>query len=248
MAEQIFPGLGHVYDLIIVGSGISGTECALSCAKAGLDVLLVTTSLDTIYNLLGDGVTLNPKSATFMAESFENLADEKGFVGNWEMHRAAKYAVEHTVGIHFLQSNVSSLIVENSQVTGVNTWEGVSRFGKATVLSVGSFLEARLSIGSLTETAGRLSEMSYDDLYQDLLAHGFEFADLTLKAEFEDESLPYTVKCKVIKKSEFNTETFAFNRLERLYGAGLCVSGFMTYEEAASQGQYLANQLQKKFL
>ncbi|MCA9836628.1 MAG: FAD-dependent oxidoreductase [Trueperaceae bacterium] len=243
MTQQSFPGPGHVYDVIIVGAGITGTEAALSCAKAGLDVLLVTTSLDTIYNLLGDGVVLQPKAGTFMAEAFTRLADEQGFVRNWSMHRAGKYEVEHTQGIHFLQSSVSSLLVENGCVKGVNTWEGVSRFAKATALCVGSFLKARLSIGELTETAGRLSEMSYDDLFLDLEKQGFVFKELTLEARFEDESLPYTVSCKVFAPDELEPQSFRLKRLEGLYGAGLCASGVLSYEEAALQGQELANSL-----
>ena len=243
MPQQSFPGQGHVYDLVIVGAGLAGTECALASAKAGLDVLLVTTSLDTIYNLLGDGVRLHPRPGSFMAEAVKTLADDTGFVSNWAMHRAAKYQVEHTPGIHFLQSNVSSLIVEQGVVKGVHTWEGVSRFARATALCVGSFLEARLSIGQLTETAGRLSEMSYDDLFHDLQQHGFVFKPLNLVAEFEDQSLPYTVVCRVFAEAEFDKARFSLKRLERLYAAGLCVSGFMRYEEAALQGQSLANYL-----
>ncbi len=236
------PGRGHVYDVAIVGAGICGVEAALACAKAGRDVLLVTTILDTCYNLVGEGAVLQAPADTFMAEAVQNLADEHGFVTTWQLHRAAKYALEHTPGIHFLQSSVSSLIVENNRVTGLNTWEGVPRYANNVALCVGSFLEARLTIGKLTESAGRLSEMSYDDLYLDLLARGFQFETVRLEAKAVKDSLAYTVACKVFAPGEIDKVGFSPSKLTHLYAASTCAFGYVTYEVAAQQGRALAQQ------
>jgi tRNA U34 5-carboxymethylaminomethyl modifying enzyme MnmG/GidA len=131
------------------------------------------------------------------------------------------------------------LLVEDNQVTGVSTWEGVSRFAKKTVLCVGSFLEARLTLGSLTEHAGRLSEMAYDDLYLDLVSRGFQFESLELEAK--DVQPSYKVRCKVFSQ-EFD-QHFQSHRLKNLYAVGLCAFGNMSYEEAALQGVHLARVL-----
>jgi tRNA U34 5-carboxymethylaminomethyl modifying enzyme MnmG/GidA len=235
-----------MYDVAIIGAGICGTEAALACAKAGLDVLLVTTILDTCYNLVADGAVLQPPAKTFMAEAVTTLADERGFIPTWELHRAAKFALEHTPGIHFLQSSVSSLMTEDNQVKGISTWEGVPRYAKNVALCVGSFLESRLTIGNLTENAGRLGEMSYDDLYLDLMARGFRFDALQLKADAVKDSLAYTVDCKVFGEGEINTETFGSSRLTHLYAAATCAFGYTTYEQAAQQGISLAAQLKQK--
>jgi tRNA U34 5-carboxymethylaminomethyl modifying enzyme MnmG/GidA len=244
---------GHTYDVAVVGAGICGTEAALACAKAGLDVLLVTTILDSCYNLVGEGAVLRPPAGTFMSEAAMTLADEHGFVKTWELHRAAKYALEHTPGIHFLQSSVSSLmtsdtslVTKNNQVTGINTWEGVPRYAKQVALCVGSFLEARLTIGNLTEQAGRLSEMSYDDLYQDLVTKGFRFEALRLQASAARDALGYTVTCQTFAKDEVDPVTFRVNRLECLWAAGICAFGDLTYEQTAQQGLDLAKQLATK--
>ena len=241
--SRSFPGRGHVYDVAIVGAGLCGTEAALACARANLDTLLVTTSLDTLYNLYGEGAVLDSELGTLLHNLTAEVADEKGWVDTWALHRAAKYVLEHTPGLHLLQSSASSLVVENNSVAGITTWEGVPRLAKRTALCVGSFLEARLHIGTLTEKAGRLSEMAYDDLYEDLLRSGFEFEPLQVKATFEDESLPYSVDCKIFSKSE--RDGFKLPRLAGLYAAGLCVSGELSYEEHASQGRQLAEVLVK---
>ena len=165
---------------------------------------------------------------------------QKGFVGNWACHRKAKYILEHQAGIHLLQSNVSSLIVEDGVVKGITTWEGVDRLGSKVALCVGSFLEARLNIGGLTEKAGRLSEMTYDDLYNNLVSLNFEMEGVVLEAEFTDGSLPYTVNCKCFAKTEWKENTFKLLRVEELYAAGVCAKGYLSFEEAALQGKNLA--------
>ena len=238
-----FPGPGHVYDVAIVGAGIAGSEAALACARAGRDVLLVTTSLDTLYNLVGDGAVIEPPPDTLMAEIYDKVADE-GFVGTWACHRHAKYVLEHQPGIHLLQSSVSSLLVSNDGVRGVRTWEGVDRLAKRTALCAGSFLEARLEVGGLTEKAGRLSEMAYDDLFGGLQSLGFAFEEVRLEAESQNGALPYIVKCRRFASSERN-ERLELERIASLYAAGVCASGYLTYEDAAREGKRLAESLTK---
>ena len=236
-----FPGPGHLYDVAIVGAGVAGSEAALACARAGLDVLLVTTSLDTVYNLVGDGATLEPPPSTLMAAVDKEVAED-GFVRTWAGHRWAKYVLEHQPGVHLLQSSVCSLLITGGEVRGVRTWEGVDRLAGRTALCVGSFLEARLKVGELTEKAGRLSEMAYDDLFEDLRSLEFAFEAVRLEADPQNGSLPYTVNCQRFAPAERN-ERFELERIANLYAAGVCASGYLPYEEAAREGKRLAEQL-----
>ncbi len=227
------------YDLIVVGAGVSGCEVALSCARGGLNVLLVTTSLDTVYNLVGEGALLTPPPGTLLAEL---CGGAKTSAATFELHRRAKTAVEHHLKLHLLQSSVSGLLAENAQVRGVSTWEGVDRFAPQVALCAGSFLRARLRVGDLTETSGRLSEMAYDDLYDDLLARGFAFTEVRLEAPPSRGALPYTVSCQRFGRAEWRAD-FALPRLRGLYAAGVCAAGYLSYEDAAAQGQALSRVL-----
>src|SRR5690606_8814419 len=56
------------FDAVVVGAGITGCEAAWRSARAGLRVLLVTTSLDTSYNLARDAERLRPPEGSLMAE------------------------------------------------------------------------------------------------------------------------------------------------------------------------------------
>jgi tRNA U34 5-carboxymethylaminomethyl modifying enzyme MnmG/GidA len=243
MTQRRFPGSGHVYDLIVVGAGLSGAEAAWACAKAGWDVLLVTTSLDTVCNLLGDGAVLEPPGGTLMAQVHGDLADERGFVANLAYHRRAKALLEEQSGLHLLQSSASALRVDEGLASGVETWEGVARLAPRVALCVGSFLQARLRVGALSETAGRLSEMAYDDLYDDLVARGFAFEPLTLEAGAATGSLAYTVTCQRFADGEWERESLRLTRLGGLYAAGVCAAGYLPFEAAASEGKRLAERL-----
>ncbi len=232
-----YRGGDHI-DLIVVGAGLSGSEAALACARGGLGVLLVTTSLDTVYNLVGEAVPLTPPPGTLMAELCGGRT-----VTTFELHRRAKAALEGHPNLHLLQSSVSGLLARDAQVVGVSTWEGVDRFAPRVALCAGSFLRARLRVGELTETSGRLSEMAYDDLYDDLAARGFTFEEARLEAPPSRGAPPYAVTCRRFSDAEWDAGTFVLPRLPGLYAAGVCASGGLTYEDAAVQGQRLAEAL-----
>ena len=229
------------YDLIVVGAGLTGSEAALKTARAGLDVLLVTTSLDTVYNLTGAAAELTPPAGTLLAELCGTRTQA---LETFDLHRRAKGTLEREPKLHLLQSSVMGLNTRGGHVTGVSTWEGVDRTAPRVALCAGSFLRARLTLGTLTETSGRLSEMAYDDLYDNLVTLGFAFDEVTLEAPESRGAPSYTVTCTRFAGAEWNAETFALGRLEGLYAAGVCAAGYLPYEEAALQGLRLGDTLE----
>lgn len=236
-----FPGRDHRYDVAIVGAGIAGSEAAFQAARSGLDVLLVTTSLDTVYMLAHGRYRLSPPEGTLLEGLWRQGANSAGELERWELHRAAKYALEAQAGIHLLQSNVTGLLLDEGRVSGVLTWEGVPRHASTTALCVGSFLGARLEQGSLREVAGRLGEMSYDELLRDLESHGVEFDERELLFDDASEGLPYRVGCRVLAASELSEG--AVSRLPGLFAAGVCAGGGARYELAAEEGLELGRRL-----
>src|SRR5690606_4576581 len=197
----------------------AGCEAAWHCARAGVDTLLITTSLDTSYNLARDREPLEPDTlsepgtahaSSLMAELVPALRGPDGLVANFALHRAVKLALESEPLLHTLQSTVTGLIVaDEDRLGGVTTWEGVARRGGLTALCIGSFFKARLSIGTVIEQQGRLSEMAYDDLYLDLRDRGVEFDARQFSLTEGGATPPYTVTTPVLAAGALAEDGFS---------------------------------------
>lgn len=236
-----FPGRGHRYDAVVVGAGASGSEAAWRLARSGADVLLATTSLDTLYAAPADRVAFDPEGDTLgsaVRDEVERRPD--GTVGAWELHSAVKYRLEAQTGVHLLQSNADALLVRDGRAVGVETWEGVPRAADAVLLCVGPFLRARLRIGDATEQAGRPGEMAYDDLADDLEAHG-----LSLVPERNAGGGGPTPSWQVtfVRLADTETRGTAVERLPGLHAAGICARGPLSYAEAVRDGVAAARAL-----
>ncbi|HET9026334.1 MAG TPA: FAD-dependent oxidoreductase [Trueperaceae bacterium] len=225
------------HDLIVVGGGIAGCEAAYASARAGVRTLLVTTSLDTLYALAHDNYDLNAPSGSLMAACTTTL--EATNVNAVALRREAKRLLEAETDLHLLQSTTSELLLAGDAVIGISTWEGVDRLSGRVALCVGSFLNARLRVGTSEEHAGRLSEMAYDDLYHDLVGHGFLFETAQLRVDGLSGGLPYTVDCAVLSQGEWTQRGSRLARFAGLYAAGACVGRF-GYVSAAQDGMALA--------
>lgn len=264
VTPRSFPHTGHCYDLAIVGAGLAGSELAYRAAQSGLDVLLVSQSLDSVGNLfqptvaraLSDSFPRNSLFALAVSEthrlSFTGSsvgAREVSELDTWSLHRAVKHRLEATPGIHLLQSLIVGLSSEvdmgdsktKNQQVKLETWEGIPRLAHKVVLAVGSFLQGRLHIGSSEEQAGRLSEVAYDDLYLDLCAQGVQFSAGADDAPSESGSLPYRVHYQTLAPSEL--EGFRIKRLPQTYALGRCTSGEHSYTSLLDDAAKLLSSL-----
>jgi tRNA U34 5-carboxymethylaminomethyl modifying enzyme MnmG/GidA len=221
------------YDIIVVGAGFAGSEGAYALANRGLRVGLVTTSLDSVF------LPFTPIRAPFPAGSLLAEVGEDN-LGGWELHCRAKYKLENHPRIHLLQLSVTQLLLKGPAVVGIKSWEGPQKTAPKVVLALGSFMGPRLYIGSMTEQAGRLSEVAYPDLYQHLEQLGFAFNVAQAEVTEQGGTPGYRVEYKVFAKSEWDQPSFRLHRLAGLYGLGLCVLGQGTYSGMAEEGLRLA--------
>jgi len=178
----------------VVGGGAAGCEAAWALARRGVPCRLVTTTLDALYALPADVWPGAPPADTLWASVAREAADAGGHGTRAPaLRRAVKRELERMPDLHVLQSNVVALWREAGAVVGVRTWEGPAHRADATVLAVGTFLAPRLTVGTAEERAGRLGEMAYDDLRDDLAAHGVRFRRRSLAVAGDGVTPAYAV-------------------------------------------------------
>ncbi|WP_309571304.1 FAD-dependent oxidoreductase [Deinococcus sp.] len=243
LAPRSRPQPGHVYDVAVVGAGLAGTELAWRLARGGSDVLLVSQALDhlgTLYGPTTEGAGF-PDGSVFALIQRRLAPDTDG----WTFHRHLKAEIESTSGIHLLQSTVTALDEDDTQEEAgqviLSTWEGPKLHARQVVLAVGAFLKGRLLIGSGMEEAGRLSEVAYDFLADDLARSGIWLVGAERTAAGVDGAPAYDVRFLTPAPSELSG--FHVNRLERVRMLGQCAPGEHTYASVLTDAAQLAGEM-----
>lgn len=191
-------GYGKEYQVVVVGAGHAGCEAALAAARMGCSTLLLTMSLDAVAQMscnpsigglakghlvheidaLGGEMGLNIDHTGIQ---FRRLNMRKGpavRAGRAQADRMAysarmKNVIEHTPLLDLKQGVVEEVLVNNNQVTGVRTREGIDFSGRTVVLTTGTFMRGLIHVGMNSYSGGRAGEPAAERLSLNLKSHGF---------------------------------------------------------------------------
>ena len=186
------------YDVIVVGGGHSGCEAAASAANLGSKVLLITMNMQTIAQMscnpamggVGKGQIIREIDAIGgysgvisdrTAIQFRMLNRSKGpamwsprvqsdrmkFAEDWRL------TLESIKNIDFWQDMVTSLVIKNNVVKGVETSMGRKIYSKSVILTNGTFLNGLIHIGEKQFGGGRSGERAAKGLTENLKEYGF---------------------------------------------------------------------------
>ncbi len=191
------------YDVIVIGGGHAGCEACLASARMGHKTLLLTINLDTIAQMscnpaiggLAKGQLVKEidalggemaKNIDATGIQFRILNMRKGPAVRSSRAQAdkkdyqfrMKYVLENQKDLDIKQAMVDRLIVEDRKVKGVVTTTGMAYFGKAVIVTTGTFLKGLIHIGELSYKSGRAGEPSAEGLSGNLVELGFEIGRL----------------------------------------------------------------------
>lgn len=193
------PYLEETYDIVVVGAGHAGCEAALACARLGLETIVFTVSVDSIA-LMPCNPNVGGSSKGHLVRELDALGGEMGknidktFIQSKMLNeskgpavhslraqadkqnysRQMRITLENTDHLTVRQAEVSEIIVEDHQITGVKTFSGAVYHAKAVVLATGTYLRARCIYGEVSNYTGPNGLQAANHLTDSLIANGIE--------------------------------------------------------------------------
>lgn len=171
------------YDVVVIGAGHAGCEAASAAARMGAKTCLVTMDMNKIAQMscnpavggIAKGQIVREIDALggMMGEvtdataiQFRMLNRSKGpamwspraqcdrarFITEWRLR------LENTPNLNIWQDEVTEILTENGQVTGIRTIWGATLMARAVVVTAGTFLRGLMHIGRKQVAGGRCAE------------------------------------------------------------------------------------------
>ena len=191
------------YEIIVVGGGHAGCEAALACARKKHKTLLITGNTKNIADMpcnpsiggSAKGIVVREidalggemgKNADKSLLQIKMLNNKKGPAIQALRAQADKITypqnmwktLQNTVNLTIKEAIVEDLIVENNIVQGIVLEDNTKIFGKAVILTTGTYLKADILVGNTRRREGPHGEKPSNHLSDNLKKLGFKIKRL----------------------------------------------------------------------
>lgn len=186
-------------DVAVVGAGHAGCEAALACARLGLETMIFTISVESIA-MMPCNPNIGGSSKGHLVREVDALGGEMGknidhtFIQSKMLNkskgpavhslraqadkqdytRRMRYTLENQEHLIVKQAEITDILAENGQVTGVKTRTGGIYPCKAVVLATGTYLNARCLCGESITYTGPNGLKAAESLSDSLRSLGIE--------------------------------------------------------------------------
>lgn len=187
------------YDVIVVGAGHAGCEAGLAAARMGAKTLMLTLNLDMVAFMpcnpsLGGpakGVVVREIDALGgeMAKNIDKTYIQMRLLNTGKgpavqalraqadkvlYQQEMKNTLESEPNLTLLQAMVDDLVMEDGECKGVVTNTGAIFYGKAVIITTGTFLRGEIILGELKYSSGPNNQKPSIKLAESLEKLGFE--------------------------------------------------------------------------
>lgn len=186
------------YSVIVIGAGHAGGEAGLSCARMGLDTLVLTMNLDSVAQMscnpaiggLAKGQIVREidalggemaKNTDKTGLQFRMLNMSKGpavqspraqcdkKLYQWTM----KHTLEKQKNLDLKQGEAIKILTQGEKACGILTRTGIIYPAEAVIITTGTFLNGLIHIGEINFPAGRGGEFPSHELSKSITDLGF---------------------------------------------------------------------------
>ncbi len=191
------------FDIIVVGGGHAGCEACSASARLGEKTLLITSNIKNIADMpcnpsiggSAKGIVVREidalggemgKNADKAQIQMKMLNSKKGPAVRALRAQADKITYPEEMiktlkkqeNLTIIENMVEDLIVENGKVLGIVTLENQKIYGKAVILTTGTYLKADILVGDTRHREGPHGEKPSNFLSEKLKEYGFQIIRL----------------------------------------------------------------------
>ncbi|MHB9129142.1 MAG: FAD-dependent oxidoreductase [Candidatus Humimicrobiaceae bacterium] len=189
-----------IYEIIVIGSGLAGSEAGIISANFGLKTLIINISMDNPsvlkYSAKFGGIInevllnkINSLGGFLGSAIYENKIAKKkeagdnyfGFLNIVDKRKFSlfyKYCLENKKNLDTRQGLVTDIVICNKD-TGkkymIKLSDGSIFFSRAIIISVGTFLNSNIFWGKNEVASGRHGEINSKMFYESLKKIGYDF-------------------------------------------------------------------------
>lgn len=223
------------YQAVVVGSGHAGCESALALARAGINTILLTISLDSIA-FLACNPSIGGTAKGHLVTEIDALGGQMGINADKTMiqirmlnsgkgpavhslraqsdkiqyHIKMKQTLENQKNLDIKQAEVIEILENNNEVIGVKTAQGEHYECNKVIIATGVYLKSKIIIGKYIENIGPNGFKSANKLTQSLKNLGLEIR--RFKTGTPNRVYMDTIDTSKLElqKGDENIQTFSF--------------------------------------
>ena len=190
--------IDDVYGAVVIGAGHAGCEAALALARTGLKTALTTINLDNIA-FMACNPSIGGTAKGHLVRELDALGGEMGITADKALmqikmlnrgkgaavqslrsqsdkrlyHSIMKQTLENTDNLSIIQCEVTDILTDNGEVTGVTTSFGSILKCRAVVVATGVYLNGKVIAGEWSQNSGPSGFAAATELTKSLINLGF---------------------------------------------------------------------------